>query len=264
MSIKIINFDDMISDDLKIHYKNDNPLTIQHPSRCVLIGSSGAGKSNLLLNLLLTKDVKITYNRIYMIVKDLTEDKTKYLEKYFSDIETKIKKKTGETIKIFTLSDKLEDIPDLDNGLDKKMQNLLILDDLITVKNQKAVEDYYIRSRKKNTTCIYLTQSYFKVPKVIRLNSDYFFLFNVPSRRELTNLYMEFGGGLVDDQRTFNQMVRESTKNKSFMMIDNKTSVPTMKFRKGFDYGWKLPNAGLESDDEETVTKPTLIRIVKE
>jgi hypothetical protein len=262
MSIKIINFDELIDDNLKSHHINDNALTIQHPARCVLIGSSGAGKSNLLLNLLLSKDVKITYNRVYMIVKDLTEDKTKYLQKYFSDIEIKIKKKTGETIKIFTLSDKLEDIPDLDTALDKDMQNLLILDDLITVKNQKIVEDYFIRSRKKNTTCIYLTQSYFKVPKVIRLNSDYFFLFSVPSRREMTNLYLEFGGGLVDDQRTFNQITRESTKNKSFMMIDNKTNVPTMKFRKGFDMGWQLPDAGLDSDDEGSVTKPTLIRIV--
>ena len=253
--INIINFDELIDDDIKLHFKNENPLTVQHPARCLLVGSSGAGKSNLLLNLLLSKEVKITYNRIYMIVRDLTEDKTRYLQQYFSEIEHKIKKKTGESIEIFTLSDKLEDIPDLDSDLDKNKQNLLILDDLITVKNQKIVEDYYIRSRKKNVTCIYLTQSYFKVPRVIRLNTDYFFLFNVPSRRELTNLYQEFGNAF-DCQRTFNQVVRESTKARSFMIIDLKTNIPIMKYRKQFDQGWVICDPS-----DEVQAKPYLEKI---
>jgi len=241
-------YDELIDDDLKLHYRNDNPITVQHPGRCILIGKSGAGKSNLLLNLLLTKETKITYNRVYMIVKDLTEDKTRYLQKCFSDIQAKILKKTGENIEIFTLSDKMEDIPNLDDSLDKGLQNLLIFDDLIVEKKQTRIEEYYTRSRKKNCTCIYLTQSYFRVPKLIRDNSDYLFLFSIPNRRELTNLYVTLGDSF-DSQRTFNQVVRESTKQKNFMMIDGRTNIPEMRFRKGFDEGWVI------SDPSDEVPK---------
>ena len=222
MSLQLINFDNLIPDELKLKYKNDNPLTIQHPSRTVIVGPSGCGKTTLVLNLLLNKEVKMNYNRIYIICKDTTEDKYQMVLKHFTKIENTIKKKTGDDIKLFTLSDKMEDIPDLDTQIDKNKSNIIIFDDLITVKNQKQIEDYFVRSRKKNVSCIYIAHSYFKIPRLMRLNTEYFFFFSIPSRRELNNLFLEFAGD-VDTQRMFNYMVRESTKNKKFFMIDLNT-----------------------------------------
>lgn len=83
----MINFDSFIKDEYKLKYENTNPLTVQHPARCCIVGASGCGKTNLLLNLLLNKTLKMDYTRIYLIVKDATEDKYRFLRDYFKDIE---------------------------------------------------------------------------------------------------------------------------------------------------------------------------------
>lgn len=261
--LNIINFDDLIDDKFKLKFRNNNPLSVQHPAHCLLIGGTGRGKSNLLLNLLFNKDCMMTYDRIYMIVRDVTEDKNQYLLQHFNDIKAKIKKKTGRDIDVFTLSDDLADIPDLNSPEHKGRQNLLILDDLISIeaKNQKQVVDYYIRSRKQNFSCLYLTQSFFAVPKTIRQNTTYFFLFEIPSRRELVNLYQDIAGVDVDTQQHFNQMIRKSTGNHKFFMVDTKTIIPIMKYRCGFDLGWLLPS---HDRDDDTISKPMIVEIIED
>ena len=76
--------------------------------------------------------------------------------------------------KLFTLIDKLEDVPDLDDDIDSTKQNVLVFDDVVTAKNQDAMIEYWIRSRKRNCTVFYLSQTFFKIPRTIRLNTEYF------------------------------------------------------------------------------------------
>lgn len=250
--MNVINFDDLIDPKYRRKYTNDNPLTIQHPSYTLLVGKSGGGKTNLLMNLLMNKDIKMSFNRLYIICKDPKEDKYMAILDHFTKIEEKIKKKTGEHIPIITITTKLEELPDLDKDIDPNKQNVVVFDDLVLTKNQKMIEDYYIRCRKVSVSAIYLTQSFFKVPRIIRLNVDYFCIFTVPSRRELNNLYQEFGGD-IDSQKSFNMMVRESTKTKSFFMIDLKTIVPHMRYRRSFDRFWILPENGQEDAPKQKI-----------
>ena len=42
-----------------------------------------------------------------------------------------------------------------------------------------------IRGRKLNISIVFITQSYFKVPKDVRLNSTHFFIIKIPRKREL-------------------------------------------------------------------------------
>ena len=44
--------------------------------------------------------------------------------------------------------------------------------------------ELFIRGRKLNILA-FITQSYFKVPKYVRLNSTYFFIMRIPNKREL-------------------------------------------------------------------------------
>ena len=50
--------------------------------------------------------------------------------------------------------------------------------------NQKPLIDYFIRGRHKNCTVIYLSQSYYKTPKDIRLNCSHFCIYEFPSSNE--------------------------------------------------------------------------------
>ena len=252
--MNIINFDDVIPDELRQHYENDNPLTVQHPSRCLLVGGSGVGKSNIMMNLLLGEQTKMTYHKVYVFCKHPNEDKYQFLKDYYKKIEEKVYKKTGQLVKLFFMSDNLEEIPDLKKDIDTSIQNVIIFDDVVTEKNQKKIENYFIASRKYSVTCLYLTQSFYATPKLIRLNSEYYFLFSIPSRSEISNLYKSFGLG-IDEQKTFSKMLRESTNKKgSFFLIDTKAPSPSMlRYRKGFSEFWT--NYGGEAGQLELKNK---------
>ena len=46
----------------------------------------------------------------------------------------------------------------------------------------------FIRDRKLNISIVFITQSYFKFPKDVGLNSTHFFIMNIPNKRELQQI----------------------------------------------------------------------------
>ena len=52
-------------------------------------------------------------------------------------------------------------------------------------KLNKIVTELFIRGRKLNISIVFITQSYFKVPKDVRLNATHFFIKKIPNKREL-------------------------------------------------------------------------------
>ena len=57
--------------------------------------------------------------------------------------------------------------------------------------NQKPFIDYCISGRHKNCSVIYLSQSYYKTPKDIRLNCSHFCIYEFPSNNEISMLCRE-------------------------------------------------------------------------
>ena len=74
--------------------------------------------------------------------------------------------------------------------LRKKHIMLIVFDDMISdmINNKKrnpVVTELFIRGRKLIISIFFITQSYFKVPKDVRLNSAHFFIMKIPNKREL-------------------------------------------------------------------------------
>ena len=72
---------------------------------------------------------------------------------------------------------------------DKENKILIVFDDMIAdmIDNKKlnsVVTELFIRGRKLNISIIFITQSYFKVPKEVRLNTTHFFIMKIPNKRE--------------------------------------------------------------------------------
>ena len=70
---------------------------------------------------------------------------------------------------------------------------LIVFDDMIAdiIHNKKLdsiVTELFIRGRKLNIFLAFITQSYFKVPKDVRLNTTHFFIAKIPNRRELREI----------------------------------------------------------------------------
>ena len=56
-------------------------------------------------------------------------------------------------------------------------QKIVVFDDLVCEKNQNDIINYFINGRHKNCCVIYLTQTFYKVPKNIRDNCSHFCIF---------------------------------------------------------------------------------------
>ena len=67
----------------------------------------------------------------------------------------------------------------------KKRKILIVFDDM---KLNPIVTELFIRGRKLNISIVFITQSYFKVPKDVRLNSTHFFIMKIPNKRELQQI----------------------------------------------------------------------------
>ena len=78
-------------------------------------------------------------------------------------------------------------------NIGKKCKILIFSDDMIAdmINNKKlnlVVTELVIRERKLNISTVFITQSYFKVPKDVRLNSTHFFIMKILNKRELEQM----------------------------------------------------------------------------
>ena len=72
-------------------------------------------------------------------------------------------------------------------------QKLVIFDDYVCEKNQRQIVDYFIQGRHKNCSVIYLSQSFYKTPRGIRLNCSHYCIYEFPSSSERNMISSELG-----------------------------------------------------------------------
>ena len=66
--------------------------------------------------------------------------------------------------------------------------NDMIADMIHNRKLNSIVTALFIRARKLNISLVFITQSYFKFPKDVRLNTTHFFIPKIPNRRDLREI----------------------------------------------------------------------------
>ena len=77
---------------------------------------------------------------------------------------------------------------------------------MINNKNfNSIVTELFIRGRKLNISIVFITQSYFKVPKDVRLNSTHFFIMKIPNKRELQQIALNHSSDI--DFKNFMKIV---------------------------------------------------------
>ena len=184
----MINFDDY-TDENKIEHNSKWPYIPDHPYRILIVGGSGSGKTNALLNLI---NNQRNIDKIYLYAKDPYEAKHQYLirkrEKIglnrFNDLKAFIEYSND-------IQDVYKNIEDYNPA--KKSKILIVFDEMIAdmINNKKfnpVVTELFIRGRELNISIVLFSQSYFKVPKDVRLNSTHFFIMKIPNKRELQQI----------------------------------------------------------------------------
>src|SRR5271163_1834102 len=142
---------------------------------CVIAGSTGSGKTNLMVNLL-KKEKILNYSNVYIHSSTLHQPAYEYLKQYYEKLEAFIKSSTNQSIKLAHFFDADEEIVN-PSELDKNKNHLMIFDDLM-LKDQTVIKDYFCRGRHNNVNVFYLCQSLHKISKhCIRDNANMFILF---------------------------------------------------------------------------------------
>ena len=110
----------------------------------------------------------------------------------------------------------------------------MIADIMINKRFQAIIKELFIRCRKLNISLVFITQSYFSVPKEVRLNSTHYVIMKIHNRRELQNIVFNHSADI--DYKDFLKIYRNRTKEPySFLTIN--TTLPAgnpMRFRKNF------------------------------
>ena len=123
---------------------------------------------------------------------------------------------------------------------DKENKLLIVLDDMIAdlISNKilnSILTELFIRVRKLNIFLVFITQSYFKVPKDVRLNTSHFFIMKIPNKRELQQIAINHSSDI--NTKDFINIYKECTdKPYSFLVID--TTLPSnnpLRFRKNLN-----------------------------
>ena len=119
----------------------------------------------------------------------------------------------------------------------KKRRLLIVFDDIIAdmINNKKLksiVTELFIRDRKLNISIVFITQSYFKVPKDVRLNSTHFFIMKIPNKRELQQIALNHASDI--DFKDFIKIYKKCTA-ELYSFLVNDTNLPPdnpLRFRK--------------------------------
>ena len=186
----MINFDDYVNENKTEHNKNW-PYIPDKPYRILILGGSGSGKTNLLLNLI---ENQPDIDKKYLYAKDPYEAKYQYL----------INKRESVGINHFShpIDDHFNDPIEYSNDMrdvykyinyynpDEENKILIVFNDMTAdmIHNKKIgsiVTELKIRGGKLNISLTFITQSYFKVPKDVTLNTSHFFISKIPNKREL-------------------------------------------------------------------------------
>ena len=119
----------------------------------------------------------------------------------------------------------------------RKRKKLIVFDDMIAdimtnKKFQAIIKELFIRCRKLNISLVFITQSYFSVPKDVRLNPTHYLIMKINNKRELENISINHSADI--DYQDFKKIYKGCTKELyNFLTID--TTLPAsspLRFRK--------------------------------
>lgn len=210
----------------KIHNPNYKEHWIQVPFRMLICGQSGSGKTNWLLSMI--KKMNNTFVHIYVCCRSKEEPLYQYIENKIN-VGNKttnghsLKGDAQEAITFYEVQDS-NDIPDLDT---LERQSLIVFDDLVSAGKdvQTKIAEYYIRARKKEVSCVYITQSYHAVAPIIRQQCNYIVLKKLSSNRNLSMILKDFPLDMTIDE--LKRLYASTTKGiEQFLIVDiNKNEV---------------------------------------
>ncbi len=205
-------------------YRQGHPLMPQHPFRAICAGRSGSGKTLAMLNTL----PHLAFDHLCAIAPTIDNPQYQTLAAVLEDYEI------ANEEAVALLSDDISDLPEI-SSLDPSKQTMIIFDDLIGTLNNRQLTpaiQTFVRGRHQNASSYFLSQSYHKIPKTVRLQASYVMVFAGQNERDRRAIWSDHVSDLT--WKEFDKLYRECCDPRyGFMVIDNVNR--DLRLRKGWD-----------------------------
>ena len=156
----MFNLDDTTNENKKDRNKKW-PYIPDHPYRMLIIGGSGSGKTNALLNLVKEQDNDILIDKIYLYAKDLNEPKYQFLIKELEEVGINHLNDPKAFIEYSTyMDDVYNNINDYNPNRKRKILiafDVMIADIMNNKKFQAIIKELVIRCRRLNISLVFIT-----------------------------------------------------------------------------------------------------------
>ena len=217
---KIIPKDYIKSKASNPNYKNN--LISDPVCRILIVGASGSGKTQNVMEWI--KRTSGAYYKIYIICPNNRQP----LYQWLSDM-------LGDSIEILPNMNDLAPPKELEPiGYSK----LIIFDDMVAENKNvlKKISDYYIQGRHGLCAVMFLSQSFFDIPKIIRLNTNYILIRQLGNFKDIPYILKTYSPKDIDTDK-LKKIYEYATSSDdpdepSFLMID--LNKPNQLFRRNF------------------------------
>ena len=197
--------------------RQGNKYAPSWPFQLGVSGSSGSGKTTMLINLLIgTKKAKEDGERYILC------DTAVLIGRYLDEPKWNIVRKFYEEEDILFIAIPYTEIPDVDE-FSPEVATLVIFEDIMDApkKVQDKITGYFIRGRHRNVSSIYVAQRFFAIPKAIRENLSYISLHggygNLSDTKRIIQLY-------TDESETLAPVINDLSLNWEFIVFDRRRS----------------------------------------
>lgn len=206
--------------DLNLNKFQKHGLLLPSSIRCIIVGPSNCGKTNVMISLL-EHENGLKFENVYIFSKSLYQPKYLYLEKLLKPIKD---------IGYFSFNNS-ENILDPSEA---KSNSVFIFDD-VACDNQEKIREYFSMGRHNHIDCFYLCQTYAKIPKhLIRDHANSIILF----KQDEQNLHHIYNDHIGTDMNydEFRNICSICWKNPyGFVCIFKDFQITNGRYRKGFD-----------------------------
>lgn len=149
---------------------------LKSPYFLLSAGRSGLGKTNALMELL--HRANGSYDNIILCCMSFASD----------PLYVSMKTKNKSSMDVYEAA-----VPKVSEYMGDKKKRVIIFDDMVAKKEfESAISDWFIRGRKAGADMIFITQSYFDVPTLIRRSLSNLYLFPSSNKRELSMILREY------------------------------------------------------------------------
>lgn len=218
VTLPVSNFDHYIGTGVAVKLRGKHGPLLPNSIRCIIVGPSNSGKTNVLFNLIFDEK-GLVFENIYVFSKSLYQAKYEFLAK--------------------VLPKEIGYFPYDDNALvispaDAKRNSIMIFDDIACEKHDN-IRNYFTMGRHNNIDTFYLGQTYSRIPKqLIRDNTNFVIVFK-QDEMNLRHVYSDHVNTDMSFEKFKTLCGRAWNHRYGFLVIDKDRDRERGRYRFGFD-----------------------------